>query len=104
MPQNGRNNGTLIRPDDAEQREVMRRWQQVNSGTDGERGVLPTRPDDAVAYLLLEAAEGALGRGDWQKGANILRLVVKDYRQSQEAAFARRVIDRLAERSGERGR
>jgi hypothetical protein len=42
-------------------------------------------------------------RGDWQRGVNILRLVVKDYRQSQEAACARSVIDRLAERASGRG-
>jgi hypothetical protein len=38
-----------------------------------------------VAYKLLDAAGDAMGRGDWQKGVNILRLVVKDYRHSQEA-------------------
>ena len=37
--------------------------------------------------------------GDLQRGVNILRLVVRDYRESQEAAFARTVLDRLARRS-----
>jgi hypothetical protein len=99
-----RNHGTLIPLDAAEHREVMRRWQWVDSGTDGERGGLPATPDDLVAHKLLDAAGDAMGRGDWQKGVNILRLIVKDYRQSQEAACARRVIDRLAEKAGGHGR
>ena len=92
-----RNYGTLTQPTADEQREVMRQWRRVESGMDGERGQLPERPDDPVAFRLLEAAGEAINRGDWQKGTNILRLVVKDYRSSQEAAFARSVIDRLAE-------
>lgn len=90
----------LTHPDDAEQWEVMRLWQRAESGMDGERAGLPDKPDDPVAYKLLDAAGDAMGRGDWQRGVNILRLVVKDYRQSQEAACARTVIDRLAEQAG----
>jgi hypothetical protein len=65
---------------------------------------MPKRPDDAVAYKLLDAAGDAMERGDWQRGVNILRLVVRDYRQSQEAACAHTVIDRLAESKGGYGR
>jgi hypothetical protein len=102
QPPDSRNNGTLIQPHDDEQREVMTHWRRVESGMDGERGQLPETPDDAVAYKLLEAADDAMSRGDWQKGVNILRLIVKDYRQSQEAACARSVIDRLAKEAGGR--
>ena len=63
---------------------------------DGPRGLLPDKPDDPVAHTLLEAAGTAIERGEWQRGINILNLVVRDYRQSQEAACARTVIDRLA--------
>ncbi len=101
---NGRRHGTLAPLEDAEHREVMRRWQRSESSMDGERGGLPETPDDAVAHKLLEAAGDAMGRGDWQQGVNILKLIVRDYRQSQEAACARRVIDRLAERFGGHGR
>lgn len=94
----------LTTPGDAEQREVMQLWQRAESGMDGKRGVLPETPDDPVAYKLLDAAGNAMNRGDWQKGVNILRLVVKDYRQSEEAACARTVIDRLAGRAGGDGR
>lgn len=70
---------------------------------DGERGGLPERPDDPVAYKLLDAAGDAFGQGRWQQGVNILRLVVRDYRHSQEAACARQVIDRLASEGKGRG-
>ena len=56
---------------------------------------MPERADDAVAYKLLDAAGDAIGRGDVRKGVNILTLVTRDYRHSQEAAFARTVLDRL---------
>lgn len=95
---------TLTHPDAAEQRGVMRMWQRAESGMDGERGQLPEQLNDPVAYKLLEAAGDAMERGDWQRGVNILRLVVRDYRQSQEAACARTVIDRLIERAGDQGR
>jgi hypothetical protein len=100
----GRKPDTLARPGEAEQREVMRHWQRAESNMDGERGGLPETPDDPVAHKLLDAAGDAMGRGDWQQGVNILRLVVKDYRQSREAACACRVIDRLAEKAGGHGR
>lgn len=95
---------TLTQPDAAEQRDVMRRWRQMETGMDGPRGLLPDKPDNLVAYKLLDAAGEAMERGDWQKGINILRLVVKDYRQSQEAACARQVIDRLKEHAEGRSR
>jgi hypothetical protein len=43
---------TLTQPDAAEQWEVMRSWQRVESGMDGPRGLLPDKPDDLVAYKL----------------------------------------------------
>ncbi len=101
---NGQKHGTLAQPGEAEQREAMRRWRRAESGMDGERAGLPETPDDPVAHKLLDAAGDAMGRGDWQQGVNILRLIVKDYRKSQEAACARRVIDRLAEKFGGQGR
>jgi hypothetical protein len=97
-PHDNESNGRLIQPTADEQREAMRQWRRLESGMDGKRGELPEKPDDAVAYKLLDAAGDAMERGHWQQGINILRLVVKDYRQSQEAACARRVIDRLADR------
>ena len=87
----------------AEEREVMRRWHRQESGMDGERGLLPERPDDAVAYKLLDAAGIAMQRGDWKQGVTILKLVVKEFRHSQEAACARTVIDRLTEKESGRG-
>ena len=99
-----RNNGTLTQPTADEQREVIRQWRRVECSLDGERGGLPDQPDDPVAYKLLEAADEVMQRGDWQKGVNVLRLVVKDYRHSQEAAFARSVIDRMAEKADSQGR
>ena len=94
---------TLTIPDPAEGREVMRQWEATESGMDGPRGLLPDQPDNPVAYKLLDAAGEAMERGEWQHGVNILRLVVKDYRQSQEAACARQVIDRLKEHTTGRG-
>lgn len=94
---------TLTQPDAAEQREVMRRWRAIDSGMDGPRGLLPEQPDNPIAYKLLDAAAEAMERGEWQHGINILRLVVRDYRQSQEAACARQVIDRLQEHAAGRG-
>lgn len=104
QPPAGIDNGTLSTPGEAEGREGLRLWQRHVSGMDGPRGGVPERPDDPVAYKLVDAAGDAIGRGNWQQGVNILRLVVKDYRQSQEAALARRVIDRLSERDGRHGR
>lgn len=94
----------LIRPDATTHREVMRTWRQIDSGMDGPRGLLPEQPDNPVAYKLLEAAGEAMGRGEWKGGLTILRLVVKEYRESKEAACARSVIDRLTEISGDKGR
>ncbi len=72
---------------------------------DGPRGLLPEQPDNPVAYKLLEAAGEAMERGEWKGGLTILRLVVKEYRESKEAACARgSVIDRLTEISGGKGR
>ncbi len=71
---------------------------------DGERGQLPETPDDPVAYKLLDAAGVALDRGEWREGMQILRLIVKAFRHTQEAACARTVIDRLSERTGGQGR
>ncbi len=87
----------------ARQREVTQLWQRSENGMDGVRSGLPEQPDDLVAYKLLDAAGDAITRGDWQQATNILRLVVKDYRQSQEAACARTVIDRLSESAKGRG-
>jgi hypothetical protein len=47
---------------------------------------------------LLDAAGTAMNRGDWQRGVNILKPVIRDYRQSQEAACARSVMDQLVQR------
>jgi hypothetical protein len=86
----------LSRSTDAEQREALRLWRLTDDGMDGPRSsVVAERPDDPVAYKLLEAADAAMSRGDWQRGLNILRLVVRDYRRSQEAALARSAIDHL---------
>ncbi len=63
---------------------------------DGPRGLLPGQPDDPVAHTLLAAAGMAIGQGDRQRGVNILKLVVRDYRQSQEAACAPQHLDHLA--------
>jgi hypothetical protein len=89
---------TLTQPTAEEQREVMRQWQRADDGMDGPRGLLPEEPDNPVAYKLLDAAGEAMERGEWQHGITILRLVVRDYRHSQEAACARQVIDRLTSR------
>ena len=86
-----------VAPDD-EKREVMQHWRMAESGMAGPRITKLDEPDDLVAHRLLEAADQAMSRGDWQRGVNILRLVVRDYRQSQEAALARTVIDRLGSR------
>jgi hypothetical protein len=93
-------NGKLIRPAAGDEREVLRQWRMVEDGMDGPRGQLPPQPDDPVAYLLLEAADAAMVRGDWQRSINILKLLVRDYRQSQEAACARSVIDQLTKGRG----
>ena len=85
----------------ADEREVLRSWQMMDDGLNGPRGLLPDRSDDQVAHKLLDAAGDAMNRGDWQRGVNILKLVVRDYRHSQEAACARSAIDRLAERGRE---
>lgn len=103
-PPHRRRSGTLIPLDAAEEQEILRRWRRMECGMDGERGGLPEQPDDPIAHRLLDIAGEAMSRGEWQKGVNILRLVVKDYRHYQEAACARRVIDRLAERSDGQGR
>lgn len=95
---------TLARPDAAEHREVMKQWEATDSGMNGPRGLLPDQPDNPIAYKLLDAAGEAMERGEWQLGINILRLVVRDYRQSQEAACARQVIDRLREHTSGRGK
>jgi hypothetical protein len=81
----------------------MRHWRMIESGVAGPRITKLEKPDDPVAHHLIEAADQAMSRGDWQRGVNILRLVVRDYCQSQEAALARTVIDRLASR-GQSGR
>jgi hypothetical protein len=95
----GQGDVKLTRPTAADERQVMSDWRRVDSGMAGPRGGMPENPDDAVAYRLIEAANAAMERGDWQRGVNILRLVIRDYRQSHEAALARTVIDRLASRS-----
>jgi hypothetical protein len=94
--------GKLTERSPAENQEVLKLWRQADSGMDGPRGLLPDKPDDLVAHKLLEAANTAMERGEWQRGVNILKLVVRDYRQSQEAACARTVIDRLAARQAQR--
>src|SRR5262245_17706939 len=81
-----------------EQHEILNRWRAAGNGMDGPRGGVPSKPDDPVAYTLLEAADQVMSLGDLQRGVNILRLVVRDYRESQEAALARTVLDRLARR------
>ena len=93
----------LARPTPAEGREALRLWQIADDGMDGPRGQLPPQPDDPVASILLGAAGAAMNRGDMQRGVNILKLVVRDYRHSQEAACARTVIDRLARRGRAEG-
>lgn len=92
-------NGTLKQPDAEAERDALRQWRRIESDQAGPRGGMPRRPDDVVAYLLLEAAEAAEERGERQHSINILKLVIRDYRQSQEAAFARSVIDKLPHRS-----
>lgn len=91
-------NGTAIEAVAAENRRALRLWTQTVAGTEGRRGGMPERPDDAVAYRLLEAAGQAFGRGERQKSVHIIELVARDYPQSKEAAFARTVLDRLRER------
>jgi hypothetical protein len=83
-------------PDTAMRQEIMRLWQTTVDGNAGPRGDQPPQPDDPIAHALLEAAELAIGQGKQQPAARILKLVVSDYRDSQEAAFARRVLDQLA--------
>lgn len=99
MPEKPPGEGKLTRPTPGEERDALRLWRLADDGMNGPRSsVVPQRPDDMVAYRLLEAADSAMVRGDWQRGVNILRLVVRDYRQSQEAAVARSVIDNLLHR------
>lgn len=86
----------LVDIDAAEQRDVLKLWQATSNGMDGPRGSVPEKPDDPVANLLVEAAGVAIGRGQVQRGVNILQLVVRDYRESQEAALARAALDQLA--------
>src|SRR4051812_30806424 len=80
----------------AEERDILKQWRRIEDGMDGPRGGVPATPDDPVANLLLEAAGQAIGHGQVQKGVNILKLVVRDYRESQEAALARSALDQLA--------
>jgi hypothetical protein len=86
----------LIAVDATEQRDLLKPWQANSNGMDGPCGGVPEKPDDQVANLLLEAAGTAIGRGQVQRGVNILQLVVRDYRESQEAALARAALDQLA--------
>jgi hypothetical protein len=90
----------LTRPTAAEEQKVLSLWRIADNGMDGPRSTtVPERPDDPVAYKLLDAAGDAWERGDRQRSVNILKLVVRDYRQSQEAALARAAIDNLSRRS-----
>lgn len=92
---NGHDSGRLEPLSDDKQREVMRHWLNQLSDLPGERGEWPRTPDDPVASKLLEAADYAIEHGRLQQGIAILKFVAKEYRHSQEAACARRVIDRL---------
>ena len=98
QPDHSDGDGRLTRPKPALEREALRYWRMIDSGMAGPRGPLPGQPDDLVAYRLLDAAGMALERGDGQRGVNILRLLIRDYRQSREAAVARAAIDQLAAR------
>lgn len=71
----------------AEERQVLKAWNASVEGMDGPRGGVPVVPDDPVAHLLVEAAGQAIERGQTQNGIHILKLVVSDYGQSQEAAL-----------------
>jgi hypothetical protein len=95
-----RDNGRLMPVDPAAKREVLELWKLADDGMNGPRGGVPEKPDDPVANLLLEAAGQAIQRGQVQRGVTILKLVVKDYRQSQEAALARAALDQLAKSRG----
>ena len=99
-PAGGEQPGRLVPLNPTREREVIRCWLDLACGRDGERGGLPDKPDDIAAFKLLDAAGIAIERGHKQKGINILRLVVVDYRKSKEAAWDRRVLDRLSERAG----
>lgn len=79
------------------QREVLKRW-AASDGMDGPRGGVPETPDDPVAHLLVEAAGQAIARGQARQGVAILKLVVSEYRESQEAALARAALDHLPQR------
>ena len=93
-------NGTLRTLERAERLQEVEGWQAIISQMEGPRGGMPERPDDPVAWKPLDAAGDAIGRRDWQRGVNILRLVIRDYRHSQEAAFARTVLERIDQMRG----
>ncbi|WP_076351868.1 hypothetical protein [Paludisphaera borealis] len=84
----------------AEEREVLKAWKSAGDGMDGPRSGVPATPDDQVAHQLVEAAGQAIERGQKQKGINILKLVVRDYRESKEAALARAALDQLEKGKG----
>lgn len=89
-------NGTLDEPPAERQREVLNQWRRIATYTGGERITELGDPDDPVAHRSLDAAGDALGLGRLQEGLDkILRLVVRDYRHSREAAFARQVIGQI---------
>ncbi len=103
-PAGGELTGGLVPLSCTVEREVFRRSLDLACGRDGERCGLPDQPDDIAAFKLLDAAGISIERGHRQKAINIPRLVVKNYRESKEAACARRVLDRLSERAGLHGR
>ena len=103
-PHHRRQPGSLVPLTSREQDEVMRRWQEVESGMEGERGLLPKQPDNPVAHALLDAAGIAFSRSEWRHGVAILHLAVRQYPRSEEAACARTVIDRLAGQGASHGR
>lgn len=73
----------------------MEQWRSVESGLTGDRIPQLDKPDDPVAYKLVDAAGEAIAQGRLQAGINILRLVVKDYPLSQEAALSRQALDQI---------
>lgn len=86
-----RDDGRLIEPSPEEQREAVSQWQQMT----GKRIVTLDRPDDPIAYKLLDAAGEAIARRQVQAGIDILQVVVKDFGESQEAALARQALDQI---------
>lgn len=102
-PPPGPRGATLTEATADEQRQALGQWRRIESGIDGRRISELAATDDPVAHKLLDAAGDAIAGARIVEGLNILRLIVRDYRQSQEAALARQAIDQIRKQAA-RGR